>query len=406
MRSLIRLGDHTTKVGSGQTPSGGYRSYSQTGIPLIRSQNVLMGAFNDEGLVYISQAIDDSMSGSRVLGGDVLLNITGASIGRVCVVPDAICPANVNQHVCIIRCVDSLHPEYVASLLASPRFQDLIWESQAGGTRQALTKQMIEDFEIPWIPIEKQRQIAADLKAQLAEVDKARQAAEAQLRDAEALSVAIHREIEKKLFSESEIRLFGSFVKAYRNGFGKRPKEGECGPIVLRIADVSSGLISVANPRHGEVTEKEAETYKLNKGDLLFIRVNGAKEIVGKCCVVDETVPEGTIFNDHLIRVQITDELNPDFARLCVSLPRARQLIEEVASTSAGQLTINQQLLDRLEIPVFSVDEQIEAVSKLQGQLDQLAVLREAVSSKINDINLLPQKILAQAFQSIPECGL
>jgi type I restriction enzyme S subunit len=84
MNNLIRLGDHTTKVGSGQTPSGGYRSYSQTGIPLIRSQNVLMGAFSNEGLVYISQTIDDSMSGSRVLCGDVLLNITGASIGRVC----------------------------------------------------------------------------------------------------------------------------------------------------------------------------------------------------------------------------------------------------------------------------------------------------------------------------------
>jgi len=244
-----------------------------------------------------------------------------------------------------------------------------------------------------------QRKIATRLKAQLAEVDKARQAAEAQLRDTDALLVSIQRDIDKELFSKSETRPFCSYVKSYRNGFGKRPKEGECGPIVLRIADVSSGVISVANPRHGEVSEKEAETYKLEKNDLLFIRVNGAKEIVGKCCVVDDTVPEGTIFNDHLIRVQITEELNPDFARLCVSLPRTRQFIEEIASTSAGQLTINQQLLDRLEIPVYSADEQKEAVKKLQAQLDQLAVLRESTSNTINDINDLPQKILAQTFE-------
>lgn len=146
-----------------------------------------MGSFSEKGLAYISPEIDESMSGSRVLPGDVLLNITGASIGRVCVVPDEICPANVNQHVCIIRCGESLHPEYVATLLASPMFQKLIWDSQAGGTRQALTKQMIEDFELPWRPIEDQRLIATRLKDQLAEVDAARQVAQQMLQDLEQL---------------------------------------------------------------------------------------------------------------------------------------------------------------------------------------------------------------------------
>ena len=178
MTRSIRLGDYATKIGSGQTPRGGYRAYVPTGIPLIRSQNVLMGSFSSAGLAFISDAIDKAMSGSRVFPNDVLLNITGASIGRVCVVPQEICPANVNQHVCIIRCNESLCPEYVAWVLASPLFQKLIWDSQAGGTRQALTKQMVEEFEIPRVPLDKQRKIAARLKAQLAVVDKARQAAE------------------------------------------------------------------------------------------------------------------------------------------------------------------------------------------------------------------------------------
>jgi type I restriction enzyme S subunit len=183
MTNFVRLGDRTTKIGSGQTPSGGYRAYSVSGIPLIRSQNVLMGQFSTDGLAYISAQIDNEMRGSRVMENDVLLNITGASIGRVCVVPKEICPANVNQHVCIIRCDETLHPEYVAAALASPGFQSMIWQDQAGATRQALTKEMIENFQIPWIPILRQCQVAARLKAQLAEIGIARQAAETVLHE-------------------------------------------------------------------------------------------------------------------------------------------------------------------------------------------------------------------------------
>ncbi len=302
----------------------------------------------------------------------------------------------VNNHAHVLKGKDGIYDDdFLYFALNWADYSDAV----TGSTRLKLPQNTMNRLLVPNLPIEKQRQIAARLKAQLAEVDKARQAAEVQLRDANALRVAILRDTERELFSRAEIRPFSSYVRSYRNGFGKRPKEGEQGPIVLRIADVSSGIISIANPRHGEVSEKEAETYKLKKGDLLFIRVNGAKEIVGKCCVVDDSVPKGTIFNDHLIRVQITDDLDPYFARLCASLPRTRQLIEEVASTSAGQLTINQQLLNRLEIPSFSFGVQKKIVESVKMKFLQLDVLRSAALSSINDINMLPQKILSQAFE-------
>ncbi len=268
----------------------------------------------------------------------------------------------------------------------------------SGATFVEVSKSTLEAFEISFPEIGQQHRIAARLKDQLAEVEKARQAAELQLMETVKLTDAVNKTLENEIFANAEIQLFGSYVKSYRNGFGKRPKEGETGNIVLRIADVSNGIISTANPRYGEISAKEAETYKLKVGDLIFIRVNGSKEIVGRCCVVNTNVPDGTIFNDHLIRVQIMKELDPDFARLCVSLPKARKIIEEAASTSAGQLTINQQLLDRLEIPIYSVDNQKKIVEKLQKQLNQLSVLREAALNCITDINVLPQKILARAF--------
>lgn len=180
-RRFLTLGDHCRKVGSGSTPTGGHKSYVKNGIPLIRSQNVLMRSFAREGLARITPDIHAEMSGTEVEPGDVLLNITGASIGRVCVVPDDLCPANVNQHVCIIRCTDQIDSHFLMLLLSSPAFQSSIDKTQAGGTRQALTKTDIMQFRIPAVEIDEQRALASELIRQLRAIDETNLATRLQL---------------------------------------------------------------------------------------------------------------------------------------------------------------------------------------------------------------------------------
>lgn len=97
------LGDLTTFVASGITPRGGNATYVESGPQLIRSQNVLMGSLSLDNVARINPEIFDSMRRVRVLFDDVLLNITGASIGRVCRVGIDLGEAVVNQHVAIIR---------------------------------------------------------------------------------------------------------------------------------------------------------------------------------------------------------------------------------------------------------------------------------------------------------------
>jgi type I restriction enzyme S subunit len=189
-----RIGDHATKIGSGITPKGGYASYISAGIPLIRSQNVHMNRFEHDGLAFISAGQDAEMASSRVQPGDVLLNITGASIGRVCVVPADVTPANVNQHVTIIRSGGSWIPEFLCYFLASPAFQRIIFDGQAGATRQALTKAMIENFRVPLPTLAEQKRIAAELTAALAVVDMGRRAAQEQLTAIESLPAALLRQ--------------------------------------------------------------------------------------------------------------------------------------------------------------------------------------------------------------------
>ena len=128
------MGDITAKIGSGKTPSGGKSAYVEAGIPLIRSQNVNGDKVDFEDIVYIDEVTDESMANSRVFTNDVLLNITGASIGRSAVYKDFE-KANVNQHVCIIRPIEGFHPDFIQLNLASDNGQKQIESSQAGGGR-------------------------------------------------------------------------------------------------------------------------------------------------------------------------------------------------------------------------------------------------------------------------------
>jgi type I restriction enzyme, S subunit len=159
---IFQLGKVCTKIGSGATPRGGNEVYQTTGISLIRSQNVYNDGFSLNGLAFISDKHAEELSNVEVLEDDILLNITGDSVARVCQVPKSILPARVNQHVSIIRPDrNKLDPRFLKYYLTSPTMQELMLTlASAGATRKALTKGMIAEFEVPALPIQKQRTIA------------------------------------------------------------------------------------------------------------------------------------------------------------------------------------------------------------------------------------------------------
>lgn len=163
----------TTKVGSGKTPSGGAETYVDEGILFIRSQNVY-----DTGLVldnptFIAEDVDQEMKNTRVYPKDVLLNITGGSIGRCCVFPEELERANVNQHVSIIRTIDSVFlPEFIHYYWMSSLGKNSINMLQTGGNREGMTADAIKNSYIPMIPIQEQKEIIEFLDKKCIEMDK------------------------------------------------------------------------------------------------------------------------------------------------------------------------------------------------------------------------------------------
>lgn len=151
-----RLGFLCSKIGSGKTPTGGAETYEDSGVIFLRSQNVYDEGLQLEDVVYINHEVDAEMQNSRIRSLDILLNITGASIGRTCIVPEYFPPANVNQHVCIIRPTDSSISLFVSWILKSPFIKSQIDAAQSGAAREGLNFDQIAKFSLT-LPEETER---------------------------------------------------------------------------------------------------------------------------------------------------------------------------------------------------------------------------------------------------------
>lgn len=186
-----QLKDLSLKIGSGATPKGGRECYGIEGISLIRSMNVHNGIFEYKELAHISDEQAIKLDNVIVKENDVLLNITGASVARSCVVPNDVLPARVNQHVCIIRCNDLILPCFLNNLLINNRFQSLLWSiAGSGATREAITKQQVEKLQIIIPPIDLQNQFAAFVT----KTDKSKYAVKKSLEKLETLKKALMQE--------------------------------------------------------------------------------------------------------------------------------------------------------------------------------------------------------------------
>lgn len=154
-----KLGDICAKIGSGATPRGGKDAYCDKGITLVRSQNVLDFAFSDNGLAFINEEQAEKLNNVQVSSGDVLLNITGDSVARACMMDDSFLPARVNQHVAIIRGkTDIVINQYLLYFLQWQK-SHLLQLASGGATRNALTKGMIEQLEIELPPLKQQKKV-------------------------------------------------------------------------------------------------------------------------------------------------------------------------------------------------------------------------------------------------------
>ncbi|MBA3772807.1 MAG: restriction endonuclease subunit S [Ramlibacter sp.] len=170
--SWSNIGGVCSKTGSGSTPRGGQAAYKDAGIPFLRSQNVYDDGLHLDDVAYIDPATHARMAGTAVLAKDLLLNITGGSIGRCCRVPDVFGEANVSQHVAIIRAAIPELADYLHRLVLSPHFQSFVVDEQTGAGRGGLPKNRMDRIPVALPPLAEQHRIVVKVDELMALCDR------------------------------------------------------------------------------------------------------------------------------------------------------------------------------------------------------------------------------------------
>lgn len=167
-----RLGDICSKIGSGKTPDGGRNSdaYKQQGIPLFREQNIYNDGLNYNGIVYISEELSNTRLGSKVFAKDLLLNITGGSIGRCAIVPDDFSVGDINQHILIIRLIRPELRSWIHAYICSPDGQNVI-NRKAVGAKAGFSAAKCKSMLIPIPNLAEQNRIVAKIEELQPDID-------------------------------------------------------------------------------------------------------------------------------------------------------------------------------------------------------------------------------------------
>ncbi len=249
---FTRLGDLCSKTGSGSTPRGGKEVYRSSGVAFLRSQNVHNDGVRLDDVAYIDYQTHQRMSGTQVLPGDLLLNITGGSIGRCARVPHDFCDANLSQHVAIIRPAEPDIQRFLHWLILSPYFQSFVMDEQTGAGRGGLPKNRMDRILVPVPPLAEQHRIVAKVDELMALCDRLEAALQSADRTrASLLEALLHEALDSRAdnlidFAEARTRLrptrsgVGSLIVHHqaRRGQGGRIKLGKS----LYFAEAHCGI--------------------------------------------------------------------------------------------------------------------------------------------------------------------
>ena len=357
---MPNLKELTTKIGSGSTPRGGKSAYIDSGIPIIRSQNILDLSFHESGLAFISEEQAQAMEGVSVHLNDVLLNITGDSTARVAIW-NRRQQARVNQHVAIIRAnPDQLDPYWLMYWLYSPEVkQHLLMLASSGASRAALTKGMLEQLELPDFSVRQQQSISAPLRA-LDDKIAANQTSISKIDE-------ILRALWQKELSLSNIDVPLSSLASFINGKAFTKGASGTGRVVVRIAEMNSGI-------GGKTVFSDFDAdpdNEVNPGDLLF---SWSGTLITKRWPYDQA-----IVNQHIFKVVPNGQL--DLWALRQAIDAQLEYFQMIAAGKATTMG---------HIKRGDLDQEVEVPAQMSEETNQLgnSLWRLATSLEIQNLQL------------------
>ena len=281
-----KLGTLATKVGSGSTPKGGDAVYTSIGHYFVRSQNVGMGFLMLDNIAHINDDIHQKHKATEIYENDVLLNITGASIGRTAVATKELEGGNVNQHVCIIRTNSKVNPKFLCDYIQTQRIQNHIKSLQTGGSREGLNFEQIRSFPISLPSINEQNKLTCLL-------DKINERIATQVRLIEDLKKFKCAIVENVLNNRHPrmIRLgdIGSYIRGLT--YSSNDVVEQNGTFIMRSNNIVNGCSLDYYNDVVSVNKRISKEQMLQNGDIIICMANGCSALVGKSSFYDGKCP-------------------------------------------------------------------------------------------------------------------
>lgn len=397
---ICKLGDLVTKVGSGVTPKGGSQFYLTSGVPLIRSQNVLWGKLDLSDVAYISVDQHLRMTNSALQPLDVLLNITGASIGRCAVLPECFSEGNVNQHVCIIRPADNLQPYFLSQYLNSQFGQEQILKLQAGGNREGLNYQQIRGFSITLPSLLEQKKIAAIISC----VDNKLDVIGRQIETTQLLKQGLmqnlfsrgvgtqddagrwipHNELKNSAlgiipesWTDGSIR---EYIRNLRSGVSVNAEDRQHGANeigVLKVSCVSSGNFYPSRHKTVLPAEHDRVAEPVLQGRIIVSRAN-TPSLVGESAYVNKAYPN-LFLPDKLWQVEPSKKPHSvKWLAFYLQCPFVRKQISKAASGTSGSMkNISKNDFLNINMPLVPIAEQNKIAEILSAVTSKIEVLKK-----------------------------
>ena len=387
-----------SKIGSGSTPRGS--NYSANGIPFFRSQNVYNDRLVYDDIKYISEEVHQKMKGTEVLANDLLLNITGGSLGRCAVVPADFNCGNVSQHVCIMRSV-LVEPEYFHALVLSSYFAKSM--KITGSGREGLPKYNLEQMGFPLPPLTEQQRIVAEIEHWFALIDQIEQG-KADLQTiikqtkSKILGLAIHGKlVPQDPNDEPAIELLKRINPGFTpcdNGHSRKLPQGwysvtandVCsiiGGVSYNKADIQDTGIRVlrgGNIQNGKVIDCFDDVFislsyqnndnQVQRGDIIVVASTGSQTLIGKTGFADRDIPK-TQIGAFLRIVRPKQKTLSPYIRLIFQTDAYKDYIRNVAKGSNINNVKNAHL-QNFQICLPPLEEQQRIVQKIEELFSSL----------------------------------
>ena len=397
----IRLRKVVTKIGSGVTPAGGETAYVEKGVTFIRSQNVRESNLDLDDVAFITSTQHQMMGGSKVADLDVLLNITGASIGRSCVVPIGTGEANVNQHVCIIRPTDDLNPYFLSQFLNSHLGQEQIWSFQGGGSREGLNYVQIASFEIPSLPRKEQDSIASLLREWHSAIEKTERLIAAKQKRNESLS-------NRLLFGHARLRQRNTGATRALHWFSA-PSDWqvvEIGKVAREVSALNSsddglpvlsctkydGLVDSLEYFDKQVFSHDTSKYKVvGRGQFAYATNHIEEGSIG----YQDFVGAGLVSPIYTVFQSDAKKIDDGYFYKLLKTEKLRQIFSARTNSSVDRRgSLRWKDFARIHIPLPPLDEQREINAVLDDAKREIVLLQAQVEALKKQKRGLMQKLL------------